>query len=136
MNKRGPPPTATMAIWHTVCHLAHYLWWATGDHYTIAASHIFWSLSEKVLNPNNNIKNKIAGITNDQLPHLWYSSDRMFIKETKEPRGEHNPFLIMDSTIALMLRAMYSSRTNPASPNDGLHVKSSSITTKHDPITV
>lgn len=145
MNKRGPPATATMAIWHTVCHVAHYLQRrmvinkSKGGHYTIAASHTFSSSSEKLLNPNNNSKNcstNIGGFTNYQLPHLWYSSDRMFIKDTKEPQWEHSSFLAMDSTTALLLRAMYSSRTNPASPNDGLHIKSSSITTKNDPITV
>lgn len=111
-----------------------------GDHDATPASHIFSALSEKLLNTNNNINDsstKRAGVTNGHLPHdVESSGDRMLVSETEEPQGEHNPFLTTDSTTTLLLRAMYSSRTNPASPNDDLQVKSSSTTTKHDPITV
>lgn len=111
-----------------------------GGHDATAASHIFSALSEKLLNTNNNINDsstKRAGVTNGHLHHdVESSGDRMLVSETEEPQGEHTPFLTTDSTTTLLLRAMYSSRTNPASPNDDLQVKSSSTTTKHDPITV
>ncbi|XP_070780658.1 pro-neuregulin-1, membrane-bound isoform isoform X1 [Enoplosus armatus] len=105
-----------------------------GDHETTAASHMFSASPEKLLNTNNNINDcstKRAGVTNGHLPHNVESSgDSVLVSETGEPQGEHTPFLTTDSTTALLLRAMDSSRTNPASPNDDLQVKSSSSTTK------
>ncbi|XP_076614385.1 pro-neuregulin-1, membrane-bound isoform isoform X2 [Chaetodon auriga] len=109
------------------------------DHDTTAASHMFSASPEKLLNANNNIdcSTKRAGVANGHLPHNVESSgDGVLVSDTEEPQGEHMPFLTTESTAALLLRAMYSSRTNPASPNDDLQVKSSSSTTKQNPVTV
>lgn len=102
-----------------------------GDHDTTAAS---------LLNKNNNIDNcstKRAGVTDGHLPCNVESGDEsMLMSETEEPQGEHTPFLTTVSTTVLLLRAMDSCRTNPASPNDDLQVKSSCSTTKQDPVAV
>uniref|UniRef100_A0A8C4NY85 Neuregulin C-terminal domain-containing protein n=1 Tax=Dicentrarchus labrax TaxID=13489 RepID=A0A8C4NY85_DICLA len=78
-----------------------------------------------------------AGVANGHLPHnVECSGDSMLVSKTEQPQGEHTPFLTTHSTTALLLRAMYSSRTNPASPNDDLQVNLSSYTTKQDPVAV
>lgn len=111
-----------------------------GDHDAAAASYIFSALSEKLLNANNNIDDSSSekvGVINSLVSHYVDSSgDKMLVRETEEPQGEHNPLFTTESTTALLLRAMYSSRTNPASPKNALHVQSSGTTTQHDPITV
>lgn len=110
-----------------------------GDHDATAASHMFSASPEKLLNANNNIdcSTKRAGVANGHLPHNVESSgDSLLVSEPEEPQGEHTPFLTTESTAALLLRAVYSSRTNPAPPNDDLQVKSSTSTTKQDPVTV
>lgn len=109
-----------------------------GDHDTTAASHMFSASPEKLLNTNNNdCSTKRAGVTSGHLPHNVESSgDSMLVSETEEPQGEHTPFLTTDSTTDLLLRAMDSSRTNPASPNDDLQFRSSTSATKQDPVAV
>uniref|UniRef100_A0A4W6FE17 Neuregulin 1 n=1 Tax=Lates calcarifer TaxID=8187 RepID=A0A4W6FE17_LATCA len=104
-----------------------------GDHDTTAASQEISASPGKIIHTNNNISNcstKRAVITNDHVPHNVVSSgDSMLVSETEEPKGEHTAFLLTDSTTALLLRAMDSSRTNPASSDDDMQVKSSSSTT-------
>ncbi|XP_051268252.1 pro-neuregulin-1, membrane-bound isoform isoform X2 [Dicentrarchus labrax] len=111
-----------------------------GDHGTTAASQLFLASPEKLLNTNNKINDcatKGAGVANGHLPHnVECSGDSMLVSKTEQPQGEHTPFLTTHSTTALLLRAMYSSRTNPASPNDDLQVNLSSYTTKQDPVAV
>uniref|UniRef100_A0A3Q3VIR5 EGF-like domain-containing protein n=1 Tax=Mola mola TaxID=94237 RepID=A0A3Q3VIR5_MOLML len=63
-------------------------------------------------------------------------SENMLISETEEPLGENSPFFTADSTTALSLMAMYSSRTTTESPNDDLQVKLPSTAPKQDLITV
>ncbi|KAM9338517.1 pro-neuregulin-1, membrane-bound isoform [Symphorus nematophorus] len=111
-----------------------------GDHDTTAASQMLSVSPETLLKTNNNIDDcsaKRAAVTNGHLPHTVESSgDGVLASDAEEPQGEHTPFFTTDSTKALLLRAMYSSRTNPASPNDDLQVKSFSSTTKLDPVAV
>lgn len=108
-----------------------------GDHDTTAASHMFSASPEK-LNTNNNINDcSTKRVPNGHLLHSVESSgDSLLVSETEQRQGEHTPFLTTESTTALLFRAMDSSRTNPASPNDALQVKSSNSTTKRDPIAV
>ncbi|XP_067430876.1 pro-neuregulin-1, membrane-bound isoform [Thunnus thynnus] len=105
-----------------------------------AAIHMVSASPEKLVNTNttiNNYSTKRGGITNGHVLHNVESSgDSILESQTEEPQGEHTPFLTTDSTTALLLRAMDSSRTNPASPNDDLQVKSSSATIKQDPVAV
>lgn len=114
-----PSPLVTMANGH--------------DQITTAASHIFSAISEKLLNINNNISDcSSKGVTTD----LKLNGDSM-LRETKKLQRENTPFFTTDSTAALLLRVMYSSRTIVTPPNDELQVKSSSTTTnKHDLIAV
>ncbi|XP_074473412.1 pro-neuregulin-1, membrane-bound isoform isoform X2 [Sebastes fasciatus] len=109
-----------------------------GDHATTADSHVFSASPEKQFNTNNNINSfSTKRVTNGHVLHNAESSgDGMLVSETEEPHGEHTPFLTTDSTTALLLRAMDSSRTNPAPPNDDLQYESSSYTTKRDPVAV
>lgn len=108
-----------------------------GDCDTKAASHMVSTSPEKKMNTNNNIddcSNKRAGVTNGHLLHnVGSSGDSMLASKTDEPQGEHTHFLT-NSTTALLLGD--SRRTNPASPNDDIQVKSSSFTTKLDPVAV
>lgn len=108
------------------------------DHTTTAASHMLSALPEKLLNTNNNINNCSTKInSNGHLLHNVESSGVSMLKnESQEPQGEHTPFITTDSATAHLRRAVYSSRTNPASSNDGLQVKPSNSTTKQDPVTV
>lgn len=105
-----------------------------------AAIHMVSASPEKLMNTNttiNNYSTKRGGITNGHVLHNVESSgDSILESQTEEPQGEHTPFLTTDSTTAVLLRAMDSSRTNPASPNDDLQVKSSSATIKQDPVAV
>lgn len=114
-----PSPLVTMANGH--------------DQITKAASHIFSAISEKLLNINNNISDcSSKGVTTDRK----LNGDSMLC-ETKKLQRENTPFFTTDSTAALLLRVMYSSRTIVTPPNDELQVKSSSTTTnKHDLIAV
>ncbi|KAM7393425.1 hypothetical protein PAMA_008193 [Pampus argenteus] len=101
---------------------------------TTAATHMISTSPEKLVNTNNIINDYS---TNDPVLHNVESGgDGIIENETDEPQGEHKPFLTPVSTIALLLRAMDSSRTNPASPNHDLQIKSSSATTKQDPVAV
>ncbi len=108
------------------------------DHDTTAASHMFSASPEKLLNTNNNINIcSTKRVPNGHLPHNVESSDdSMVVSKTGKRQGEHTPFLTTESTTALLFGAMDGSRTNPASPNDDLQIKSSSSTTKQDPIAV
>lgn len=102
-----------------------------------AASHTFSAAPEKLENTNNNVSDCSPKRVNGHVLHYMESSgDSMFVSETEEPQGEHTPFLTTDSTAALLLRPMDSSRTNPASLNDDLQVKSPSPTIKQDPVAV
>lgn len=110
-----------------------------GDHDTTADSQRF-SESLEIILTNNNIsgrKTKSAGVANGHVLHNLESSvESMLVSEPEEPRGEHTPFLSIDNATALLLKAMDSSRTNPASSNDDMQVKSSCFTTKQDPVAV
>ncbi|XP_029299859.1 pro-neuregulin-1, membrane-bound isoform isoform X1 [Cottoperca gobio] len=108
------------------------------DHDTTAVSHMFSASHEKLLNTNNNINNcSTNSVLNGHVLHYMESSgDRVLVIETEEPQGEYTPFLTTDSTTTLLLRAIDSGRTNPASPKDDLQDKSSSSTTKQDPVAV
>nr|XP_046231098.1 pro-neuregulin-1, membrane-bound isoform isoform X2 [Scatophagus argus] len=110
------------------------------DHNTTTASCMFSASPEKLLHANKNINDcntKSIGVTNGHWPlNVEFSGDGMLVSDMKEPQGELTSFATTDSTTALLLKAIYSSRTNPASPNDDLQVKSSNSTTKHDPVTV
>lgn len=110
----------------------------TSDQDSAAASHMSSASPKKLLNTSNiDCHANKAGVTNGYLQHnVEYSCDSMLISKTEEPQLEHTPYLTTDSTTALGLRAMYSSRTNPASLNDDLQVKSSCSTTKQDPVAV
>ncbi|XP_047426332.1 pro-neuregulin-1, membrane-bound isoform isoform X6 [Mugil cephalus] len=104
---------------------------------TTAASHMFSASPEKFINTNNNINDCNTKIVAGQVLHYIEScGDIMLVSEAEVPQGEHIPFLTTDSTTALLLRAMDSSRTNPASLNDDMQVKSSSSTIQQDPVTV
>ncbi|XP_040915613.1 pro-neuregulin-1, membrane-bound isoform isoform X2 [Toxotes jaculatrix] len=110
------------------------------DHDATAASQKFPASPKKIIPTNNNISDcstKKAGVTNGYVLHNVESSgDSMLVGETEEPQGERTPFFTTDSTTALLLRAMDSSRTNPASSNDDVQVKSSGSTTKQNPVAV
>lgn len=107
---------------------------------TAAATQMVSASPEKLVNTNNIINDystKRAGVSNGHVLHNVESSGDIILEsETEEPHGEHTPFLTTDNTTALLLRAMDSSRTNPASPNDDLQVKSSSATPKQHPVAV
>ncbi|XP_054469018.1 pro-neuregulin-1, membrane-bound isoform [Anoplopoma fimbria] len=109
-----------------------------GDHENTAGSHLFSALPEKLLNTNNNINNcSTKRVTNGHVQHNVESSGgNMLVREKEEGQGEHTSFLTTDSTTTLLLRAMDSSRTNPAFPTDDMQDKSSSYTTKQDPVAV
>lgn len=101
-----------------------------GDHHDVAAASYIFSaaLSEQLLNANNNIGD------DDLEKASWY--DGRLVGDAEEPQGQHNPLFSAKSTAAaLLLRAMYSSRTNPATANSALHIQSTGSTAQHDPIT-
>ncbi|XP_078128419.1 pro-neuregulin-1, membrane-bound isoform [Sander vitreus] len=110
-----------------------------GDHDTTAGSQMFSASPEKLLT-NNNINNcSTKRVPNGHVVRNAESSgDSMLVSETDAPQGEHTPFFTTDSTASLLLGALDSSRTNPASLNDDLQDKScSSITiTKLNPVAV
>lgn len=106
-----------------------------GDRHTTAL--MFSESTGKLINTNKNINDcSMKRITSHMLHYMDSSADSMVVSETEEPQGEQIPFLSTDSTTAPLLKAMGSNRTNPASPNDGLQVKSSYPTIKQDPIAV
>ncbi|XP_068430899.1 pro-neuregulin-1, membrane-bound isoform isoform X2 [Clinocottus analis] len=99
------------------------------DHENTAGSHMFSALPEKLLNTNNNI-NSTKSVTNGHVQQIVESNaDNMLVREKEERQGT-------DSTTTLVLRAMDSSRTNPASPTNDAQDKSSSSSTKQDPVAV
>lgn len=101
-----------------------------GDHHDVAAASYIFSaaLSKQLLNANNNIGD------DDLEKASWY--DGRLVGDAEEPQGQHNPLFSAESTAAaLLLRAMYSSRTNPATANSALHIQSTGSTAQHDPIT-
>ncbi|XP_075885360.1 pro-neuregulin-1, membrane-bound isoform isoform X2 [Nelusetta ayraudi] len=101
-----------------------------GDHHDVAAATYIFSaaLSEQLLNANNNIGD-------DDLEKAPWCDGRL-VGDAEEPQGQHNPLFSAESTAAaLLLRAMYSSRTNPATANSALHIQSTGSTAQHDPIT-
>uniref|UniRef100_A0A671TPN3 Neuregulin 1 n=1 Tax=Sparus aurata TaxID=8175 RepID=A0A671TPN3_SPAAU len=106
------------------------------DHNSTAASHMLSASPEKLLNKNNNINNCSINSNGHLLHNVESSGVSMLKNESQEPQGEHTPFITTDSTTAHLRRAVYSSRTNPASSNDDLQVKPSNSTTKQDPVTV
>lgn len=105
----------------------------TGDHAATAAV-------QELVNTNNNndYRTKIPGVNNGHTSDKVQSkSDSLLEGETEEePQGDATPFLAIESSVTLLLRAMERSRTNPASPKDDLQVGSPSATTKLDPCAV
>ncbi|KAM9840943.1 pro-neuregulin-1, membrane-bound isoform 2-T2 [Aulostomus maculatus] len=94
------------------------------------------SAPPQTLENTNNCINKCsakkAGVPNGHLLHSVESCGDMLASDTEGPHGEHTPFFTTDSTTALLLRALDSSRTNPASsPHDDLQVTSTSATKYH-----
>ncbi|XP_067340287.1 pro-neuregulin-1, membrane-bound isoform isoform X6 [Channa argus] len=93
---------------------------------------------ERRTKTNNNINDcsiKTAGVANGHvLLNGEFSVDGILVSEKQEPQEEHMPFIATDRTIALMLQD--SRRTNPASPNGDVKVKSSNSTIKQDPVAV
>uniref|UniRef100_A0A3B4Z289 Pro-neuregulin-1, membrane-bound isoform-like n=1 Tax=Stegastes partitus TaxID=144197 RepID=A0A3B4Z289_9TELE len=106
-----------------------------GDHDTRA--HMFSESTEKFIHTNKNINDcSVKGITGHMLHYMESSGDSRLVSETQEPQGEQTPFLSTESTTTPLLKAMDSSRTNPALPHDGLEVKSSNPIIEQDPIAV
>lgn len=104
---------------------------------TTAASHMCSASPEQFINTNNNISDcDTKTVVGHVLHYIESCGDIMLVSEAEAPQGEHIPFLTTDSTTALLLRAMDSSRTNPASLNDDMQVKSSSAAIQQDPVTV
>ncbi|XP_034403579.1 pro-neuregulin-1, membrane-bound isoform isoform X2 [Cyclopterus lumpus] len=101
------------------------------DHDNADGSHMFSALPEKLLNTNNNINScSTKRVTNGHVQHIVEScGDNMRVREKEVRQGT-------DSTTTLLLRAMDSSRTNPASPTNDVQDKSSSSPTKQDPVAV
>ncbi|XP_056260163.1 pro-neuregulin-1, membrane-bound isoform isoform X2 [Seriola aureovittata] len=89
----------------------------TGNHDDTAASHEFSASPEQVIHTNNNV------------------SDCSTKKRAAVPNGHvlrhEEPLLTTDSTAALTLRALDSSRTNPAAPHHDMRVRSFSSTQQH-----
>ncbi|XP_068608899.1 pro-neuregulin-1, membrane-bound isoform [Brachionichthys hirsutus] len=75
---------------------------------------------------------KRTGLTNGHLPH---DVESMPASGVEASQWEHMAFTAAESTTGLFLRALYSSRTNPASSHDDLQVQSTSAT-KQGPVTV
>ncbi|XP_068562118.1 pro-neuregulin-1, membrane-bound isoform isoform X2 [Cebidichthys violaceus] len=110
-----------------------------GDQDNTAGNHMFSALPEKLLNTNNNINScSTKRVTNGHVQqNVESSGDNMLVREKEERQGECTSFLTTDSTTTLLLRAMdSSSRTNPASPTNDVPDKSSSSTTKQNPVAV
>ncbi|KAL4004313.1 hypothetical protein ACER0C_004026 [Sarotherodon galilaeus] len=102
---------------------------------TRAASYMFSTAPVKLINTNNNVSDcSNKSVTDHVVDYLRLNGDSILVSDTEEPRGEHIPFLSADRNTALLLRAIDSSRTNPASPNDDLPVKSSSLINQQDSI--
>ncbi|CAI5667673.1 pro-neuregulin-1, membrane-bound isoform isoform X4 [Oreochromis niloticus] len=102
---------------------------------TRAASCMFSTAPVKLINTNNNVSDcSNKSVTDHVVDYLRLNGDSILVSDTEEPRGEHIPFLSADRNTALLLRAIDSSRTNPASPNDDLPVKSSSLINQQDSI--
>ncbi|XP_076019993.1 pro-neuregulin-1, membrane-bound isoform isoform X2 [Genypterus blacodes] len=110
----------------------------TGDHdyMTTADAYVVLASPLKLVNSNNNndYRTKISGVNNGHVSHNLQSKGDS--EKEEEPHREDVPFLSIDSSAALLLRAIDSSRTNPASPDDDLQVRSSSATTKQVPLAV
>uniref|UniRef100_A0A3Q4GC14 Neuregulin 1 n=1 Tax=Neolamprologus brichardi TaxID=32507 RepID=A0A3Q4GC14_NEOBR len=100
---------------------------------TRAASYMFSIAPVKLINTNNNVSDcSNNSVTDHVVDYLRLNGDSMLVSDTEEPRGEHIPFLSADRNTVLLLRAVDSGRTNPASPNDDLPVKSSSLINQQD----
>ncbi|XP_026028660.1 pro-neuregulin-1, membrane-bound isoform isoform X2 [Maylandia zebra] len=100
---------------------------------TRAASYMFSIAPVKLINTNNNVSDcSNNSVTDHVVDYLRLNGDSILVSDTEEPRGEHIPFLSADRNTVLLLRAVDSGRTNPASPNDDLPVKSSSLINQQD----
>lgn len=101
---------------------------------TRAASYMFSTTPDKLINTNNNVSDcSIKSFTGNLLDYMRSNGDRL-ISDTEKLQEEHALFLTADSSTALLLRAVDSSRTNPAPPNDDLPVKSSSLINQQDSV--
>ncbi|KAI4816912.1 hypothetical protein KUCAC02_009212 [Chaenocephalus aceratus] len=99
-----------------------------GEHDATAVGHFFSA------SPEDKTNNNIDSCGTKRAADVQSSGDSMLAIDSEE---EHTPFFSTNSTTALLLRAMDSSRTNPALPNDDLLEKPSSfITVKPDPVAV
>ncbi|XP_068190063.1 pro-neuregulin-1, membrane-bound isoform isoform X3 [Antennarius striatus] len=95
---------------------------------------MFPASPEKRLQTDNidDCSNKRTGLTNG---HVLHDVESMAAGGgVGESQWEHAAFSAAESTTALFLRALYSSRTNPAPSHDDLQVQSSSI--QPGPVTV
>ncbi|XP_005751379.1 pro-neuregulin-1, membrane-bound isoform isoform X2 [Pundamilia nyererei] len=100
---------------------------------TRAASYMFSIAPVKLINTNNNVSDcSNNSVTDHVVDYLRLNGDSILVSDTEEPQGEHIPFLSADRNTVLLLRAVDSGRTNPASPNDDLPVKSSSLINQQD----
>ncbi|XP_042084766.1 sodium-coupled neutral amino acid transporter 9 isoform X3 [Haplochromis burtoni] len=100
---------------------------------TRAASYMFSIAPVKLINTNNNVSDcSNNSVTDHVVDYLRLNGDSILVSDTEDPRGEHIPFLSADRNTVLLLRAVDSGRTNPASPNDDLPVKSSSLINQQD----
>ncbi|KAM9306561.1 pro-neuregulin-1, membrane-bound isoform-like [Pholidichthys leucotaenia] len=107
------------------------------SHDTRASGTIFPALHGGLDNTNNNVSDCSTQRVADRVLHYMESStDSLLNSEAEEPQGELTSFLTTESTAALLLRAMGSSRTNPASLNGDLKVESPYPTIKQNPVAV
>lgn len=104
-----------------------------GEHDATAVGHFFSASPEDKTNNNNDSCGTKRAADGHVLRNVESSGDSMLVIDSEE---EHTPFFTTNSTTALLLRAMDSSRTNPALPNDDLLEKPSSFTVKPDPVAV
>ncbi|CAN9504685.1 unnamed protein product [Ophioblennius macclurei] len=95
----------------------------------------YQSMGDAATSVRNNSTSDCAarGMADHALHYMESSANSMLVSEAEESQGDHTPFLTMESTAALLLRAKDSSRTNPASPGGDLQVKPSKATIKQDP---
>ncbi|XP_032396081.1 pro-neuregulin-1, membrane-bound isoform isoform X2 [Etheostoma spectabile] len=108
-----------------------------GDHDTTAGSQMFTASPEKLLTNNNINSCSTKPVPNGHVVHSAESGGDSMVSETDAPQEEHTSFCTTDSTASLLLGALDSSRTNPASLNDHLQDTSRSIpTTKLNPVAV
>lgn len=102
-------------------------------HDTRAASYLLSTTPEKLINTNNNVSDcSIKSVTSNLLDYMRSNGDKL-MSGTEKLQEEHTLFLTADGSTALLLRAVDSSRTNPA-PSDDLPVKSSSLINQQDSV--